>query len=105
MDLFAFREPVTAWPHGLWLLLCIPAGFYLQLKAGRNLLKLIGFAVFALGLLCCFAGSWLYHAVPLESIGLCARLDYMGIFLLIAGSATPVMLVSLSGWWRWGGLL
>jgi hemolysin III len=99
---FLFREPVNAWTHGMWMLLCIPAGMMLQMQARRSLTKHIGFAVFTISLICCFAGSWLYHAVRLspESIDLCARLDYMGIFILIAGTTTPVVLVALRGWWR-----
>ncbi len=100
------REPVSAWTHGGWMLLCIPAAVFLQLRARRCVLKHVGFAVFSFSLICCFFGSWLYHAVNLspESIDLCARLDYMGIFLLIAGTTTPVVLVVMHGWWRIGML-
>lgn len=103
MEWISFREPVNAWTHGAWMLLCIPAGIVLQWQAGRNLLKHIAFAIFSLSLISCFAGSWLYHSVrgP-ESIDLCARLDYMGIFLLIAGTGTAVLLVLLQGWRRFG---
>jgi hemolysin III len=106
MNLLIFREPVNAWTHGAWMLLCIPAGVLLQLRAQRDLLKRVGFAIFTLSLICCFTGSWLYHAVRLspDSIELCARLDYIGIFLLMAGTTTPVALVVLRGWWRIGVL-
>src|SRR5262245_13544068 len=105
MDLLAFREPVNAWTHGAWMLLCLPAGVLLQLRSRGSPLKHLGFAVFTLTLITCFFGSWLYHAVSLspESIELCMRLDYIGIFLLIAGTTTPVMLIVMSGYWRWGG--
>jgi len=100
MELFIFREPVNAWTHGAWMLLCIPAGIFLQLRA-RSLLKRVGFAVFTVSLIACFLGSCLYHAVHARSsIDLCARVDYIGIFLLIAGTMTPVMLIILDGWWR-----
>jgi hemolysin III len=109
MSEFAFREPVSAWTHGAWMLLCIPAGIILQLQARRCPLKHIGFAVFTISLITCFLGSWLYHSVnlPIESVEVdfCARLDYMGIFLLIAGTTTPVVLVVMHGWWRLGMLL
>jgi hemolysin III len=106
MTFLTFREPVNAWTHGLWMLLCIPAGILLHRRAQRCPLKHIGFAIFTLTLICCFTGSWLYHAVRLspQSIELCARLDYIGIFLLIAGTTTPVALVVLRGWWRTGVL-
>jgi hemolysin III len=106
MNLLIFREPVNAWTHGAWVLFCIPAAILLQLRAQRCPLKHVGFAIFSLSLICCFTGSWLYHAVRLSpaSIQLCARLDYIGIFLLIAGTTTPVALVVLRGRWRMGVL-
>ena len=107
MDSIIVREPVSAWTHGAWMLLCIPAGIYLQTRARRCLLKHAGFAIFSLSLICCFLGSWLYHAVNRSEamIDFCARLDYMGIFLLIAGTTTPVVLVVMRGWWRFGMLV
>src|SRR5262245_22531412 len=106
MEFLHFREPVNAWTHGLWMLLCIPAGLWLVWRARVSALKLIGCAVFAVSLVLCFGGSALYHAVnlPPEGVQLCARLDFIGIFLLIAGTTTPVMLVVLEGSWRWGTL-
>ena len=54
MDLLAFREPVNAWTHGAWMLLCIPAGLLLQVRARGNLLKHFSFAVFSATLITCF---------------------------------------------------
>lgn len=101
MDLWHLREPVNAWTHGAWVLLCIPACLSLHLRAGRSFLKQFGLATFSLGLILCFAGSWLYHAVPAAEVDYCMRLDYIGIFLLIVGSNTPVALVVLRGRLRW----
>jgi hemolysin III len=104
MDWLHVREPVSAWTHGAWGLFCLPATLLLQLRAGRDILKLIGFTVFGLSLAVCFAGSWLYHAVPPSGMPLCVRLDYIGIYLLIAGTYTPVVLVVLRGRMRWSML-
>ena len=101
MDLLHVRQPVNAWTHGVWVLFCIPACLYLHLRAGRNLLKQVGLTAFTIGLVCCFAGSWLYHSVPPASVSVCMQLDYIGIFLLILGTTTPVVLVVLRGWLRW----
>jgi hemolysin III len=106
MNLFSFREPMNAWTHGMWMLMCIPAGLLLQCRAGRCPLKHVGFAIFSLSLVCCFWGSWLYHAAgTTEYVEWCARLDYIGIFLLIAGTTTPVALVVMRGWYRVGLLI
>ena len=105
MDLLHFREPVNAWTHGLWMLLCIPAGILLQIRSRGTVRKHVAFAIFTLALITCFFCSWLYHTVRFPaSIDLCMRLDYMGIFLLIAGTTTPVMMIVMTGWWRGGSL-
>jgi hemolysin III len=101
MDLWHVREAVNAWTHGVWVLLCIPACIHLHRRAGRSLLKQVGLAAFSFGLIACFAGSWLYHSVPPARVSVCMQLDYIGIFLLIVGSTTPVVLVVLRGWLRW----
>ncbi len=84
------------------MLLCIPAGLLLQARARRDPLKHFGFAVFSVGLVCCFLGSWLYHAVRAvpELVDFCERIDHMGIFLLIAGTTTPVAMIAMRGRWR-----
>jgi hemolysin III len=63
--------------------------------------------VFGFGLVTCFLGSTLFHAVrlPEPEIELFATLDYIGIFLLIAGTCTPIVFTMLTGVWRWGPLL
>jgi hemolysin III len=104
MEFLSYREPVSAWTHGVWMLLCIPAGILLQIRAKRCPYKHFGFAVFSLSLLFCFYSSWLYHAVRPEWIDWYAWLDYVGIFLLIAGTTTPIVLVSMRGRWRTGML-
>jgi hemolysin III len=103
MDFLQFREPVNAWTHGLWMLLAVPAGLWLAWRSRRSPLKLVSGAVFSVCLVLCAAGSSLYHAVKLspEQIAVCAKLDYIGIFLLIAGTFTPVVAVVLRGAWRW----
>jgi hemolysin III len=61
-----------------------------------------GAAVFAASVAACFGASALYHRVswsPRVRLRM-QRLDHAGIFLLIAGTYTPVALVVLSGAWR-----
>jgi hemolysin III len=99
-----FREPVSAWTHCAGLLLAAPAALALW-RAGRSdRLKQLGLLAFGLGLAACYAGSTLYHGVRLSGRQLAwfATLDSIGIYLLIAGTVTPVALVVLRGRWRWG---
>ena len=58
-------------------------------------------SVFAACVALCFGASALYHRPtwPPHVRGLLARLDHAGIYLLIAGTYTPVALLVLSGDW------
>jgi hemolysin III len=106
MEWLHFREPVSAWSHALGLLLAVPATLLLLRRSGGNRLKQLGFLIFGGSLAACYGGSTLYHGVrgSWEEIAWFATLDYIGIYLLIAGSITPVALVVLVGRWRWGSL-
>jgi hemolysin III len=104
MEWLHFREPVSAWSHALGVVLALPVTLVLLRRGEGSRLKQIGFVVFGLTLAACYGGSTLYHAAH----GTPARLawydalDHVGIYLLIAGSVTPVALVVLGGRWRWG---
>lgn len=96
------REPVSAWTHFAWMLLAVPATLAMLKLAGESATKRAGAIVFGVTLFLCYAGSWLYHSVPPDLAGLFAKFDHVGIFLLIAGTTTPIALVVLGGWWRAG---
>lgn len=105
-DWLTFREPVSAWTHGLWLMLA-PVAFVLLWRAGRgDRLKQVGFLIYALSLTACYAGSTVFHAVrlPPDRVDFFELLDCIGIFLFIAGTLTPAALVLLHGHWRRGTL-
>ena len=69
-------------------------------------------AVFAASVVACFGASALYHRVtwtPRVRLWM-RRVDHAGVYLLIAGTYTPVALLVLGGAWRptilaivWGG--
>jgi hemolysin III len=59
-------------------------------------------AVFAASVAGCFGASALYHRVtwtPRVRLWM-RRVDHAGVYLLIAGTYTPVALLALSGMWR-----
>lgn len=58
--------------------------------------------VFGLSLLLLYTASTVYHAVVrLRHKRLWQRIDHLSIYVLIAGTYTPVMLVGLKGVWGW----
>jgi hemolysin III len=59
-------------------------------------------AVFGSTLIMLYTASTLYHAISSPSARHVLRtLDHIAIFLLIAGTYTPFMLIALGGTWGW----
>ncbi|HEY2157455.1 MAG TPA: hemolysin III family protein, partial [Isosphaeraceae bacterium] len=102
MTFLDFREPVSAWSHALWLLLSIPATLVLWRRCGDPLGRRISFLVFGLGLASCYLGSAAFHGVrgSLADLDMYDRFDHVGIFLLIAGSYTPIAWNLMCPMWR-----
>jgi hemolysin III len=66
-----------------------------------------GLVVYGATLVLLFLASSAYHLIktsPARELWL-RRLDHTAIFLLIAGTYTPVCLTVLTGAWRWGMLI
>ena len=84
---FKVKDPISALTHFIGFLAVIPIFIMLMLraKAEASELHMIGFAVFGVSLL----------------TNLLRRIDHMMIFVLIAGTYTPICLVSLHGTWGW----
>jgi hemolysin III len=99
MDFFDLREPVSCWTHGLWLALSLP-GAYLLWREGRgDRFKQLSLLIFGLSLAFCFAASATYHGVRGSSraVETLDRIDHIGIYVLIAGTYTPVAWILLRG--------
>src|SRR6516165_9206880 len=60
MDWFYCREPVSAWTHGAWALLAVPASWLLWRRTRGDRGKRVGILVFGFSLIFCFAASWLF---------------------------------------------
>ena len=64
--------------------------------------QVAGVAVFGAMLVLLYLASTVYHALPPSRAKRVARrLDHAAIYLLIAGTYAPVMLVGLRGAWGW----
>ena len=65
-------------------------------------LRVVSCAVFGTTLVLLYGASTMYHALPSERAKRVFRvLDHSAIFLLIAGTYTPLALVALGGGWGW----
>jgi hemolysin III len=104
--LFDLREPVNAWTHFAWMLLALPATVVLWQRSAGSRTRQLSLLVYGLSLAFCYGGSVLFHGVrlPESQLAIFDRLDHVGVYMLIAGSYTPLAWNLLRGWWRLGTL-
>jgi hemolysin III len=90
---------LRGWMHLVCFFLAIPAGVIVVTLAGSPRAR-VAAAVYALGLVALFGVSAAYHRGPWSPIWRrrWQRLDHLTIFVMIAGSYTPVCLLVLQGW-------
>ena len=100
----AGEEIANSVTHGIGLLLSI-AGFAILTSFASlhgNTWHLISCIIFASTLIMQYTFSTLYHSIQLPKVKSIMRtFDHSAIFLLIAGTYTPFMLVNLRGTWGW----
>ncbi len=64
--------------------------------------KIVGFSIYGASLILLYSVSTIYHSIKHNKAKSIFRLlDYISIYLLIAGSYTPFALVTLRGPWGW----
>lgn len=98
------EEIANAVSHGLGLLVALAATPWLILNAAERggTAAVVGASVFSATLALMFLTSTLYHAMPHAGAKRVLRLlDHNAIFLLIAGTYTPIVLGVLYGAWGW----
>ncbi len=102
---YSFGEEVAnSLTHGIGIILSIAGLAVLSAFAARNghAEHVVASAIFGATLILCYTTSTLYHSIPIERIRHTLRaLDHSAIFLLIAGTYTPFMLISLAGTLGW----
>jgi hemolysin III len=90
--------------HGIGIVLAIVGLVVMMIHANArgDAWHVIGCAIFGATMIACFTTSTLYHSISAEHLrGFLRALDHSAIFLLIAGTYTPFMLVNLRGPWGW----
>ena len=96
---FKLKDPGSAITHGIGMLLAVAGATPLIVKAARSadVLHVFAVSVFILTMILLYLASTLYHSVN-STVKVNRRLkkmDHMMIFVMIAGSYTPVCLIVL----------
>lgn len=99
------RDPVSGLTHFFGLLISIAGLVILVYLAAKRATPwhIVSFSIFGASLILLYGASSLYHLLPLSEKGIriLRKIDHMMIFVLIAGTYTPVCLVPLRGPWGW----
>jgi hemolysin III len=98
------EEVANSVTHGLGLLASLAGAFVLVSLAVEQgeVWHVVSAAVYGTTLVTMYAASTLYHALKGTRARRVLRiLDHCAIYLLIAGTYTPITLVGLQGGWGW----
>lgn len=102
-----FREPVSGFTHLFGAVISLVGLIALITKKimvpSQDPLGLFAVIVFGLSLIFLYTSSTVYHLVNSKEkvILFLRKLDHAMIFILIAGTYTPICLIALEGAWRW----
>jgi hemolysin III len=101
-----FREPVNSLTHLTAAAIAIAGTVVLAYLARDDAAKLASLCLYGVTLVLMFSSSALYHTIqsgPKAALFL-RKLDHSAIYLLIAGTYTPICLHYFTGFWRIGFL-
>lgn len=99
-----FAQPFSSFSHLAGAGLFVILGFVLLRGAHGQARATAFLAVYALACVVLFSVSGVYHLLALGGTArsVVERLDHAAIFLLIAGTFTPIHGLLFRGWGRWG---
>ena len=102
---FKIKDPGSAITHFIGCIMAIIAAAPLLIKAAREpgSIYMIAMSIFILSMILLYAASTIYHTLDISPKvnKILRKLDHMMIFILIAGTYTPVCLIVLgdrTGW-------
>lgn len=100
----SLEEIVNSTTHGIGLVLSVAGFVALLAMAIRHgtAWHIVGCAIYGSTLICLYLASTLYHGIPSPQLKHPLKVfDHSAIYLLIAGTYTPFLLVNLRGGWGW----
>lgn len=101
------REPVNGLTHLIAAVVAAVGLVVMLYFARQDSAKLISLSIYGLTLILMFSASGLYHSIQAgpKAALILRKLDHTAIYLLIAGTYTPISLHFFTGFWRLGMLI
>ena len=104
-----FREPISGLTHLIGALLAVVGMIYLLIEAAEagKTIHFVAFLIFGLSMILLYTSSALYHILKVseQMVLKLKKLDHSMIYVLIAGTYTPICLLALDGLWKWGSFV
>lgn len=96
-------ERFNGYSHLIGMILSFFGAFYLVTYAINqgDTWKIVGFSVYGAMLVLLYSVSTIYHSTKGRVKDIFRQLDYISIYLMIAGTYTPFTLITLRGPWGW----
>jgi len=106
ISLGKMTNPVRGFLHGIAAVVSVVGATFLTVLAGGGVWNRLSLLVFGVSLVCLFTVSSLYHSIPWGPLWKTRmqRLDHTMIYVLVAGTFTPIAWIALEGWLRWATL-
>lgn len=100
-----FKDPVSGLTHMIGAVLAVPGLAVLVYSAVMyaTTWHIVSFSIFGASLILLYTASTIYHSLDVSKhvTEILRRIDHMMIYILIAGTYTPLCLVPLRGPWGW----
>lgn len=102
-----FRDTTSGFTHVAAAVAAVAGTVFLALNWGGSMEKLLVYLIFGIGMTAAFSASGTYHLVtgPPKLIRVCHIIDHCMIYVLIAGTYTPIVFAALSGALKWGYII
>lgn len=99
-----FRDPVSGLIHLFSAVLGLIGSIFLLTASRGQGLKELSLAIYGVSLVTLFSASAIYHLANPSAVVLkrLRKFDHSAIYVLIAGTYTPICINFFSGWLRWG---
>lgn len=100
IDYKSMKEELwNAITHGIGFLISIPVCVLMIIMAVKNdsVIQIASFSIFSASLILLFLMSTLLHSMPVKYKRILSILDHSSIYVLIAGTYTPFLLIAIGG--------
>lgn len=99
------EEKINAWSHGVGFVFALIGLIYLLLRSD-SAVSISSSAIYGSSLILMFLASTVYHSVTGDQLKqVCKLIDHSAIYLLIAGTYTPFLALSIGGWLGWTSII